>query len=196
MLKDYWGDIPATPEAREWVRSIMDRAIWTVKEVQALYGLSQSTVSRLYTKHDWGFAFKKGNQILFLADYAKPWFDQYQAEQDINRSPERVDPETGKVKKKPGRVKKVKGEFEYELFGVLYKGKDSILKAETQWRLWLRNQYPHYFQPNLNRDGWPVPYFELMNDLEGTLCPDYRVNVAPKIEEINRVFRQLEKVKK
>ena len=108
MLKDYWGEIPDTPEAREWVRQIMDRAIWTVKDVQGLYGLSQSTVSRLYTKHDWAFAFKKGSQILFLADYAKPWFDQYNAEQNINRSAEQLDPETGK--RRPGRPKKVKSE--------------------------------------------------------------------------------------
>lgn len=106
MRKEYWGEIPDGPEAREWVRNIMDQSIWTVKEVQALYGLSQSTVSRLYTKHDWKFAFKKGNQILFLADYAKPWFDQYNAEQNVNRSAEQVNPETGK--RKPGRPKKDK----------------------------------------------------------------------------------------
>lgn len=104
MLKEYWGNIPDTPEARDWVRNVMDKGLWTSKEVQELYGLSQSTLSRLYTKHDWQFAFKKGNQILFLAEYAKPWFDQFNSQQNVNLSAERVGSKGSK--RKPGRPKK------------------------------------------------------------------------------------------
>lgn len=104
MFKELWGlptnELP--PEARDWVRSQFASAILTVKEIQDKYKLSQPTISRLYTKHDWSFAFKKGSQLLFIAEFAIPWFDQYQRSQNDNRSKQKTEPES-----KP-KVKKVK----------------------------------------------------------------------------------------
>jgi hypothetical protein len=183
MLKDYWGEIPDTPEAREWVRQIMDRTIWTVKEVQSLYGLSQSTVSRLYTKHDWTFAFKKGSQILFLADYAKPWFDRYNAEQNINRSAEQLDPETGK--RRPGRPKKVKGEYTYTLWGQEYTDTRPPAEVEREWKVKVASYYPHVMQDVENHK----PLHEAMTYPDQ--YPDYRDHVRPLFAEIGKLFRKL-----
>lgn len=178
MLKEYWGNIPDTPEARDWVRNVMDKGLWTSKEVQELYGLSQSTLSRLYTKHNWQFAFKKGNQILFLAEYAKPWFDHYNAQQNVNLSAERVDPKTGKAKK-VGRPKKVKGEYTYTLWGQEY---TDSLPPKTVWNNWLgyiASQYPQFY-----RDG----KFE---NVIGELIMQQPPELKSALAEVNKVFRKL-----
>lgn len=109
MFKEAWHMTEDTlpDEAREWVRTSFSNAIMTVKEVQEKWGLSQSTVSRLYTKHDWPFAFKKGNQILFITEFAVPWFEAYNAQQDVNRSKAKIKEDKPK---KPGRPPKVNKE--------------------------------------------------------------------------------------
>lgn len=178
MFKEIWGEIPQTPEAADWVQKVMDSSIMTAKEVQTKWGLSQSTVSRLYTKFNWSFAFKKGNQILFLSEYAVPWFESYNAEQNINRSNETLAPGEPK-RKKPGRPKKVKGEYEYTLWGSVYKTTNEPRAEMLNWKGYVAAQYPQFYEGGD------------FKKVIGELIKDQPPELKNALKEIDHVFRKI-----
>lgn len=181
MFKEAWHMTEDTlpDEAREWVRTSFSNAIMTVKEVQEKWGLSQSTVSRLYTKHDWPFAFKKGNQILFITEFAVPWFEAYNAQQDVNRSKAKIKED------KPKKAKKVKGEYTYTLNNIEYTDTRPPAEVEREWKRKVAQCYPHVFL-DLEK---PMALPDAMVHPEQ--YPDYQNFVSPAFLHIGEVFRKL-----
>lgn len=158
-------------------------ATWiTAIEVEERYGVSRQQQRNLYMKGAAPDALYLGATLLYWRSSAEPYFREYD-----KRQKERIDSsEKRKEKRRPGRPKKVKGEYTYTLWGQEYKDTRPPAEVEREWKIKVASYYPHVMQDVENHK----PLQEAMTCPDQ--YPDYRDHVRPLFAEIGKLFRNLE----
>ena len=162
---DHWTEV----ENEEFRQRYM-----TAKEVEEKYKISMSRQTQLI-KARRVIVVKDSQRVYYRRSYAEWWFGAYTDQQTAKASTR----EAKKADKKPGRPKKVKGEYEYTLWGSVYKTTNEPRVEMLNWKGYVAAQYPQFY-----KDGD-------FKKVIGELIKDQPPELKNALKEIDHVFRKI-----
>lgn len=163
------------PEVYRKGQSWADENYITVMEVEKRFGVSRQQQRNLYAKGLPPDALYIGSTLCYWRASAEPYFRDYDA-----RQKERItNSEIRKEKKKPGRPKKVKGEYEYTLWGSVYKTTNEPRAEMLNWKGYIAAQYPQFYEGGD------------FKKVIGELIKDQPPELKNALKEIDHVFRKI-----
>lgn len=162
---DHWTEV----ENEEFRQRYM-----TAKEVEEKYKISMSRQTQLI-KAKRVIVVKDSQRVYYRRSYAEWWFGAYTDQQTAKASTR----EAKKADKKVGRPKKVKGEYEYTLWGTVYKTTNEPRAEMLNWKGYIAAQYPQFYEGGD------------FKKVIGELIKDQPPELKNALKEIDHVFRKI-----
>lgn len=160
-------------QANEWLQTNVDSEMWTSAEVCKHFKFSGARLNQLNKEHVIPGHIKFGATHVYLMRFAGPWFAAYKKRADVRKV------KVEAPNKKSGRPKKVKGEYEYTLWGSVYKTANEPREEMLNWKGYVAAQYPQFYEGGD------------FKKVIGELIKDQPPELKNALKEIDHVFRKI-----